>query len=136
MIAIGVAACAGLIWLVAGGATSSPDTVAELPQARPVAALSPSPAPASPAPTVVAANSDSARLVDSFKAALADAPATPDTPSTIPVTVHVSPSDALIFKSERCLGKGNVTINVVPGGKINLIARRDGYTPRTMVVDG
>ncbi len=146
-IAVGVAACVGLIWLVASSASSAPDTMAELPQARPLEA--PSPAPAAPAPVTatpsseatatLVANNNALGFADSFKAALADTPATTPatTPvSTIAVTVRISPSDATVFKSGRRLGRGNVTVNVPSGTKITLSAERDGYSPRTLVLDG
>jgi hypothetical protein len=105
-----------------------------------------SPAPAAPAPAITAtprdeasatsvANNDSVGFADSFKAALADTPAT--TPvGTIPVTVRISPSDASVFKSGRHLGRGEVTVNVPSGTKVTLSAERDGYAPRTLVLDG
>jgi hypothetical protein len=144
LIAVGIVACIGLIWLVVSPTSSAPNTVAELPQARPMAA--PSPAPVAHAPAAITAkprgettatsvaNNDSAGFADSFKAALGDAPA--NTAATIPVTVRISPPDAFIFKSDRRLGRGSVTVNIAPGTKITLVAQRDGYMPRTLVLDG
>lgn len=52
------------------------------------------------------------------------------------MTVHVSPPNAVIFKRGQRFGTGAVTIKVVRGIKTTLVARLDGYLPRTFVVDG
>ncbi len=145
VIAIGIAACIALFWLAVGSSSSESDTTAELPPARPTAAPSPAPAaplvtatPSDAATATFVANNGSAGFADSFKAALADTKAdTPaETAAMIPVTVRVSPSDAFIFKSDRRLGRGSATINVAPGAKTTIVALRDGYTARTLVLDG
>jgi hypothetical protein len=69
-------------------------------------------------------------LADSFKAALSD------TPNATQVTVRVSPSDASVFKHGRHLGKGVVTLDLAPRTRTTLVAQLDGYTPRTVVLDG
>jgi hypothetical protein len=140
LLASGIVASAGLIWLVRSSTTSEPDTVAALPPARPLAAPSRTPAAVAPATAVPvptteatgtnATKSNSAGFTDSFKSALSG------TSDMILVAVHISPPDALVFKSGRRLGTGDVTVNVVPGTKTTLVAQLDGYTPRTVVLDG
>lgn len=52
------------------------------------------------------------------------------------MAVHVSPPSAVVFKRGQRFGTGRVTVNVVRGTKMTLVARLDGYLPRTFVVDG
>jgi hypothetical protein len=75
-------------------------------------------------------NDNSSGLADSFKAALSN------TPDAVSVAVHVSPPNANVFKYGQQIGTGDVTVNVVPGTKTTLVARLDGYLPRTVVIDG
>ncbi|HVJ21207.1 MAG TPA: hypothetical protein VM686_37605, partial [Polyangiaceae bacterium] len=115
---------------------SAPVTVAEPPRAA-----APSRTPAGPAPAAVSppapgagavgtSAAEPAKLADSFKTALSE------TADTIAVTVHISPSDAAVFKDRQRLGQGEVTVNVARGTKITLVAQLDGHTPRTLVLDG
>jgi hypothetical protein len=138
LLASGIFACAGLIWFVGTSAQSEPDNVAELspPRALPAAARTPAavmpaavvaaPVPATQAVEAQAANTNSAAVSSALSAA--------SEPS--PVTVHISPSDAVVFKYGRRLGTGDVAVDVAPGTKITLVAQLDGYTPRTVVLDG
>jgi hypothetical protein len=124
LLPVGIAAGVGLIWLAARSTPSSPLTVAELPQARAVAAASHAPPVVAPAAVAPAPSAEMAGI---------EATATPE---TIAVTVHISPSDDFVFKDRQRLGKGDVTVNVAPGTKTTLVARLDGHTPRTLVLDG
>jgi hypothetical protein len=69
-------------------------------------------------------------LAKSVKSALSG------TADTVPVTVHVSPPNAVVFKNGQSLGTGEVTVNVAHGTKTTLVAQLLGYLPRTVVVDG
>ncbi len=147
LIPVGVAAGIGLIWLVASATPSAPVTIAEPPKANPTAP--PSPVPASPPPAVAPAastapsgtlaTSNSSGFADSFKAAVSDTQDTrrdPPSAAATQVAVHISPSNASVFKYGQLLGSGDVIVNVAPGTKVTLVARLDGYMPRTLAVDG
>jgi hypothetical protein len=56
--------------------------------------------------------------------------------NTVSVTVHVSPPGAAVFKYGERLGAGEVSVDVVRGTKLTLVAQLRGYLPRTFVIDG
>jgi hypothetical protein len=131
LLAAAIVALAGVIWLVASSTSSEPDTVAALPPAP--RTVTPSRAPAA-LPRAVRPPSTAEGTAT---------PATSGDPSTlsgaadtVPVTVHVSPPNAVVFKSGQPLGTGEVTVNVVRGTTTTLVAQLLGYLPRTVVVDG
>jgi hypothetical protein len=140
LLAAAIVALAGVIWLVKSSTSSEPDTVAALPTAAPT--VEPSRAPTALPPEAVRPPSTAAAsatpvtgghpsgLVESAKSALFG------TEDTVSVTVHVSPPTAVVFKQGQRFGAGEVTVDVVRGTKMTLIARHDGYLPRTFVVDG
>jgi hypothetical protein len=136
-----IVALAGVIWLVARSATSEPDAVAALqpgpatvtPSRAPAASVLPRaavrPPPKAEAVATPVTSGDRSGLAESVKAALSG------TDPSVPVTVHVSPSDAVVFKAGQRLGAGEVTVNVTPGKKTTLVAQLRGYLPRTIAVD-
>jgi hypothetical protein len=131
LLAIGIAASAGLMWLVAGALDSAPAEIAELPQARPRAAAAPTPV-AHPVPAALTPKAiNSAQSAEAAGTAIEN-----ETPEPIPVAVHVSPADAFIFESGRRLGRGDVTVDVAPGTKVTLVAQLKGYKARIVVLDG
>jgi hypothetical protein len=137
-IALGTAASAGLIWLVAGAIISA-DGTAESPLAHPMTQASPavaalSPAAVPPAPRVEPAGTSEA--IAKPAPALSAESALPQTPGTISVAVHISPPDAFVFESGRHLGRGDVTVQVAPGAKVTLVAQLKGYRARSVVLDG
>jgi hypothetical protein len=130
----------GVIWLVASSISSESDTVAALPPASPKQAPSRAPAALSrqavkqssttTATVTPATNPNPSGFADSFKSALSG------TADATPVTVHVSPPNAVVFKYGQRIGTGEVTVNVARGTKTTLVVQLDGYLPRTVVVDG
>ncbi len=136
----GIVACAAAIALVARSSAFAPDTSAELSSPRPVAAAPPAaaartPAPLTPPPTAEGATPAAVDGTPSGAAASSEEVAS-DAPLSIPVALHLWPPDASLFEAGRRLGTGDVTVAVAPGTKITLVARRGGYKPRTVVLDG
>ncbi len=139
LLAVGGAACAGLVWLIASSIASAPVTLADVSSKGVLAAASQAPAALLPnvitpapsiQPTATPAASSSPSLADSPKAA------PPSAPDTTQVTVRVSPSDAVVFKYGERVGKGVVTVDLAPQTKTTLVVQLDGYKPRSVVLDG
>jgi hypothetical protein len=140
LVAAIVASLAGVIWLVVGAAGSEPATLAARPSAAPAVMRVPPPAASplaavSPPSTAAAAaqpvtTGEPADLLAAVKSGLSDSE------DAVPVTVHVSPHNAVVFNQGQRFGTGTVTLNVVRGTKTTLVARLDGYVARTVVVDG
>ncbi len=138
LIAVGVAASVGLIWLAASSTSSAPVTLADLPPTGVMAAASQAPAALLPAVIPPAPTKTTATPAASNSSGLSDSPKTAPsaTVDTTQVTVRVSPSDASVFKYGKRLGKGTVTVDIAPETKTTLVAQLDGYRPRSVVLDG
>jgi len=113
---------------------TKPETLAAVTTAAPAIAALPRPAVKPPSTT----NATAAPVPRAHPPGLAEAAKSAlfGTEDTIPVTVRVSPPNAVVFKNGQRFGTGTVTVNVVRGTRTTLVAHLAGYLPRTIVVDG
>jgi hypothetical protein len=119
---------------VAASPAPKPVSAAPRRDPDPVAVPKPPDPPPAPAPetsaSAVADKPPEPKLADAFAAALSA------TPTSVQVTVRITPEGAAIFDQGKRLGTDMVTVNVEPGSKMMLSALLNGYQPKRFSIDG